>query len=390
VIELGQMLAGPFAGHLLADLGAEVIKVEPPGRGDPMRTWGHASQNGEPLWWASLARNKKCVSLNLRTTAGQEVLKRLVAKSDVVIENFRPGALEKWGLGPDSLWEHNPKVIIGRISGYGQTGPYADRVGFASAGEAMGGLRYLNGYPDQPPPRAGISLGDSLAGMFAVQGVLAALYHRDATGGPGQVVDASIVESCFALLEGTLTEYGKLGAIRGPSGTGMSNIAPSNIYRSADGKWTVIAANADTLFRRLCAAIGQPGLADDPRFATHVARGTNAAELDQIISDWAATQEAAEIDRLLTAHGVVVSPIYDISDIASDPHFVERDMILNVEDPVLGPLLVPGFVPKMTATPGTQRWTGPARVGEHNDHVYGDLLGIGPEERAELAAEGVI
>ena len=390
VLELGQMLAGPFAGHMLADLGAEVIKVEQPGHGDPMRVWGHVRYNDRALWWPSLARNKKCISLNLRTTEGQELLKRLAAESDVVIENFRPGALEKWGVGPDVLWELNPGLVIGRVSGYGQTGPYADRVGFASGGEAMGGLRHLNGYPDQPPPRSGISLGDSLAGMFVVQGVLAALYRRDVNGCPGQVVDASILESCFALLEGTLTEYDKLGVIRGPSGTALQNVAPSNIYRSSDGKWMVIAANADTLFGRLCLAIGQPGLASDPRFVTHAARGDNADELDRLISEWAALHEAREIDRLLTSDGVVVSAIYDIADIAADPHFHERDMILRVHDPELGELAVPGFVPKLTGTPGTHRWTGPADVGEHNAMVYGDLLGLGADDLEQLAARGVI
>lgn len=391
ILELGQMLAGPFAGHLLADLGADVIKVEPPGKGDPMRQWGHATQDGgAPLWWASLARNKRCISINLREPAGQELLCHLVAHSDALVENFRPGALERWNLGPDILWQHNPRLVIARISGYGQTGPYAGRVGFASGGEAMGGLRYLNGYPDQPPPRAGISLGDSLAGMFAVQGLLAALYRRDALGGRGQVVDASILESCFALLEGTLTEYGKLGAIRGPSGTGLSNIAPSNIYKSADGTWMVIAANADTLFARLCEAMGQEELATDPRFSSHAARGANAAELDDIISAWAAQHDASTIDKVLTEYGVVVSPIYTIADIAEDPHYRARDMILEVEDPRLGTLALPGFVPKMTGTPAELRWPGPSEVGQHNADVFGRLLGLTDAELATLAAEGVI
>ncbi len=289
VIELGQLLAGPFAGHLLADLGAEVIKVEPPGKGDPMREWGHEKYKGRALFWPSLARNKKSVSLNLRSPEGQALLLELVADADVLIENFRPGTLEKWGIGPDTLLEKNPQLVIARVSGYGQTGPYADRVGFASAGEAVGGLRHLNGFPDQAPPRTGVSLGDSLAGMFAVQGILAALVWRLGPGPrSGQVIDATITESCFALLEGAITEYNALGVIRGPSGTGLRNVAPSNIYRSREGKWIVIAANADPIFGRLCAAMDAPELAEDPRFVSHTARGENADELDRLIGEWTA------------------------------------------------------------------------------------------------------
>lgn len=391
VLELGQLLAGPFAGHLLADLGAEVIKVEQPGKGDPMREWGHHRYQGRALWWPSLARNKKSVSLNLGHAEGQALLRRLVEHADALVENFRPGTLEKWGLGPDDLHAVNPRLVIARVSGYGQTGPYADRVGFASAGEALGGLRYLNGYPDAPPPRTGISLGDSLAGMFAVQGVLAALYHRDVLGdGKGQVIDASIMESCFALLESTVTEYDVLGVIRQPSGTGLRNVAPSNIYRSKDQKWMVIAANADTLFRRLCEAMGRPELADDPRFETHEARGNHAEELDGIISEWAAQHEASEIDRVLNDRGVVASPIYNAADICADPHYRDRDMILRVKDPELGEIAVPGFVPKFSGTPSVHRWTGPSRIGEHNRDVLGGTLGLNDDELARLHAEGVI
>jgi crotonobetainyl-CoA:carnitine CoA-transferase CaiB-like acyl-CoA transferase len=391
VLELGQLLAGPFAGHLLADLGAEVIKVEQPGAGDPMREWGHDRYRGRALWWPSLARNKKCVSLNLRTAEGQRILKGLAACADVLLENFRPGSLEKWGLGPDVLHAVNPRLIIVRVSGYGQTGPYADRVGFASAGEALGGLRHLNGYPDQPPPRTGISLGDSLAGMFAVHGVLAALYWRDVRGGGrGQVVDASILESCFALLESAVTEYDKLGTVRGPSGTGLRNVSPSNIFRSRDGKWVVIAANTDTLFARLCQAIGQPDLATDPRFATHAARGGNAGECDAVVATWAAAHDAAHIDEWLNAHGVVSSSIYDIADISNDAHYRAREMILHVDDPDLGEIAVPGFVPKLSETPSVHKWTGPAEVGHHNREVYGEMLGLGESELEALARDGVI
>lgn len=390
VIELGQLLAGPFAGHLLADLGAEVIKVEQPGRGDPMREWGHHRYKGRALWWPSLARNKKAVSLNLGDERGQAILRRLVEQADALVENFRPGVLEKWGLGPDALLEVNPRLVIARVSGYGQTGPYADRAGFASAGEALGGLRYLNGYPGEAPPRTGISLGDSLAGMFAVQGILAALYRRDALGGGGQVIDASILESCFALLESAVTEYDLLGVVREPSGTGLRNVAPSNIYRSRDGKWMVIAANADTLFKRLCEAMGQPELSTDPRFVSHEARGNNAEELDAIIAAWAVGHDAAAIDRLLNDCGVVASPIYTAADISNDPHYQAREMILRVEDPDMGEIAVPGFVPKFSATPGVHRWTGPAEIGGHNHDVFGGLLGLDDEELEQLRAEGVV
>jgi crotonobetainyl-CoA:carnitine CoA-transferase CaiB-like acyl-CoA transferase len=391
VVELGQLLAGPFAGHLLADFGAEVIKVEPPGRGDPMREWGHHRYRGRALWWPSVARNKKTVSLNLRTERGQELLGQLLQQADALVENFRPGTLEGWGLGPDRLHELNPGLVIARVSGYGQTGPYADRVGFASAGEALGGLRHLNGYPGEAPPRTGISLGDSLAGMFAVQGILAALYQRDVLGtGQGQVVDVSIMEACFALLESTVTEYDLLKVVRGPSGTGLKNVAPSNIYKSSDGKWMVIAANADTLFRRLCTAMGAPELADDPKYSTHEGRGTNSEELDGIISKWASTQCATEIDRVLNEHGVVVSPIYDAADITRDPHYAAREMILRVQDPHMGEIAVPGFTPKFSGTPSVHRWTGPGEVGQHNRDVLGELLGVSDKDLDELAEVGVI
>ena len=364
VIELGQLLAGPFAGHLLADLGAEVIKVEPPGTGDPMREWGHERYKGRALFWPSLARNKMSVSLNLRSAEGQQLLKELVADADVLIENFRPGTLEKWGIGPDTLLEQNPQLVIARVSGYGQTGPYSDRVGFASAGEAVGGLRHLNGFPGEPPPRTGISLGDSLAGMFALQGILAALVWRQGPGERrGQVIDA------------TITEYNALGVVRGPSGTGLRNVAPSNIYPSSEGRWIVIAANADPIFARLCEAIGAPELAADPRFVSHAARGDNAEELDRLIAAWTVEREAETIEAILNEAGVVVSRLYDVADISRDPQFLARDMLLHVEDPELGDIVVPGFVPKLSVTPGTLKWTGPATVGAHNEYVFCELLG---------------
>jgi formyl-CoA transferase len=391
IIELGQLLAGPFTGRLLGDLGAEIIKVEAPGQPDPMRDWGHARYHERSLWWPVLSRNKKCVTLNLRTERGQELLLELVRRSDVVVENFRPGTLERWNLGFDRMRELNEGIILARVSGYGQTGPYAGRAGFASVSEAMGGLRYINGFPDEPPPRIGISLGDSLAGLFAAQGVLAALYKRDALGfRRGQIVDASILEACFALLEGTVPEYDRLGIVREPSGTSLKGIAPSNIFRSRDGKWMVIAANQNQLFRRLCEAVGRPELADDERFETHLARGENQEELDGMIGDWAAQHDAEQIDRVLNDAKVVCGPIYTIADIFQDPQFKARDMLIPHQDPEFGEYIGPGIVPKLSETPGEVRWSATWEEGSHNDEIYGDLLGLSPEERDELRQEGVL
>src|SRR5690606_2384944 len=287
--------------------------------------WGHHRYRGRTLWWPVQSRNKKSITLDLRQAEGQQLLLRLAAKADVLVENFRPGTLERWGIGPEQLHQVNPRLIIARVSGFGQDGPYAHRAGFASVGEAMGGIRYINGYPGQPPPRAGISLGDSLAAMFAAQGILMALYWRDAAGGGrGQVVDASIVESCFALLESALPEYDRLGVVRQPSGTKLPKVAPSNIYRTKDGRWIVIAANADNVFKRLCQAMERPELASDPRFATHAARGEHQEELDDLIGQWAAARTAKEIDELMDRFGVPCGPIYTIADIFDDPHFRAR------------------------------------------------------------------
>ena len=391
VIELGTLLAGPFTGRLLGDLGAEVIKVEAPGKPDPIREWGKARYQGRSLWWPVQSRNKKCVTLNLRVERGQELLLELIREADVVTENFRPGTLERWNLGYERMREANPGIVLARISGYGQTGPYAERAGFASVSEAMGGIRYINGFPGQPPPRMHISLGDSLAGMFAAQGILAALYWRDATGsGEGQVVDVSLLESSFALLESTVPEYDRLGIVRGPQGTNLKGVAPSNIFLSKDGKWIVIAANADNVFRRLCGAIGRPELADDPRFATHLARGEHQDEIEGIVADWARERDAKEIDEILNAAGVICGPIYTIADIFEDTHFRAREMLVEHEDPEFGRYVGPGVVPKLTATPGAVRWSATWEEGSHNTEVYGGLLGLSDEELAALREEGVI
>ena len=391
VIEMGQLVAGPFVGSRMADFGAEVIKVESPGQGDAMRRWGHHRYKDQSLWWPVLARNKKTVSANLREKRGQDLMRRLIKTADVLVENFKPGTLEKWGLDPESLHIINPGLIIARVSGFGQTGPYSSRPGFASVGEAMGGLRYINGFPDQPPPRTGISLGDSLAGMFATQGVLMALYWRDTIGkGKGQVVDASITESCFAMLESALPEYDKVGFIREPSGTGLANVSPSNIFPTKDEKWVVIAANLDAMFNRLCDAMEQPELADDPRYSTHQVRGENCDELDARIADWTRGFTAAELDVRLDEHGVVSGPIYSIEDIANDPHFQARDMIQRYQDDDLGDIAVPGFVPVLSETKSEIAWLGSSKVGAHNEEIYCGLLGMTPTELQALENDGII
>jgi formyl-CoA transferase len=391
MIELGTLLAGPFAGRLLGDMGAEVIKVEPPGKPDPLRDWGQARYQGRTLWWPVQSRNKKCITLDLREPRGQELLVELVRVADVLSENFRPGTLERWNLGYERLSAANPGIVLARISGYGQTGPYAERAGYASVAEAMGGLRYINGFPDGPPPRAGISLGDSLAGMFAVQGILAALYHRDVLGdGRGQVVDVSLMESSFALLESAVPEYDRLGVVRKPTGTSLKGIAPSNIFRSRDDLWMVIAANQDTVFSRLCGAMGRPELAGDPRFATHLARGENQDEIDGIVAEWAVQLDAREIDRILNDAGVVCGPIYTVAEIFEDPQYEAREMLVEHVDPEFGPYLGPGIVPKFSETPGEVRWSGPWQEGSHNEEIYCELLGLTASELDALREDGVV
>ena len=391
VIEMGQLVAGPFVGSRMADFGAEVIKVESPGQGDAMRHWGYHRYKDRSLWWPVLARNKKTISANLREKRGQDLVRRLIEEADVLVENFKPGTLEKWGLAPEALHVINPGLVIARVSGFGQTGPYSNRPGFASVGEAMGGLRYINGFPDQPPPRTGISLGDSLAGMFATQGVLMALYWRDTIGkGKGQVVDASITESCFAMMESALPEYDKVGYIRQPSGTGLANVSPSNIFPTKDEKWVVIAANLDAMFKRLCDAMEQPELADDPRYSTHQARGARCDELDARIADWTREFTAAELDVRLDEYGVVSGPIYTIEDIANDPHYQARDMIRRYQDDELGDIAVPGFVPVMSETKSEIAWLGPSEVGAYNEEVYCGLLGMTQAELQELENDGII
>ena len=390
VIEVGTLISGPFAGRLLGDMGADVIKVEPPGAPDPLRTWGQAELDGHHFFWTVHARNKKAVTLNLRAAKGRELFLDLVAKSDIVVENFRPGTLEKWDLGYDVLHERNRGIILVRVSGYGQSGPEAHKAGYASVAEAASGLRHLNGFPGGPPPRLALSLGDSLAGMFAAQGALAALYRRSITG-EGQVVDTALTESCLAIQESTIPDYDVGGVVRGPSGTRLERIAPSNIYRSVDGTWVVIAANQDTVFRRLCEAMGRPELSTDDRFATHVARGRNQDELDKIIGDWAAERQPADIIDTLSAAGVIAGPINTVAEVVEDPQLRARGMLVEHWDERINrPVLGPGIVPVLSETPGGVRNAGPARPGQHNDEVYRGLLGRSTAELETLREEGVI
>ncbi|MFN8228848.1 MAG: CoA transferase [Mycobacterium sp.] len=390
VIEVGTLISGPFAGRLLGDMGADVIKIEPPGQPDPLRTWGQAELDGEHFFWTVHARNKKAVTLNLREPRGRELFLELVEHSDIIVENFRPGTLEKWNLGYDVLRERNRGIILVRVSGYGQTGPEAGKAGYASVAEAASGLRHMNGFPGGPPPRLALSLGDSLAGMFAAQGALAALYRRTVTG-EGQVVDAALTESCLAIQESTIPDYDVGGVVRGPSGTRLEGIAPSNIYQSRDGSWVVIAANQDTVFRRLCAAMGQPELAADERFVNHVARGRNQDELDKIIGDWAAARVPSEIIDTLSAAGVISGPINTVAEVVTDPQLLSRGMIADHWDErVQRNIKGPGVVPVLSESPGTIRCAGSARPGQHNAEVYSGLLGHTAAEISNLEAKGVL
>lgn len=390
VIELGTLISGPFAGRLLGDMGAEVIKIELPSTPDPLRTWGQAELDGHHFFWTVHARNKKAVTLDLRKEAGRDLFLELVEQSDIIVENFRPGTLEKWDLGYDVLRERNKGIILVRVSGYGQTGPDAGKAGYASVAEASSGLRHMNGFPGGPPPRLALSLGDSLAGMFAAQGALAALYRRTVTG-EGQIVDTALTESCLAIQESTIPDYDVGGVVRGPSGTRLEGIAPSNIYQSANGSWVVIAANQDTVFRRLCAAMGSPELATDDRFANHVARGRNQDELDKIIGDWAAVRQPNEIIETLSQAGVISGPINTVAEVVQDAQLQARGMIADhFDERVQRNVKGPGVVPVLSESPGTIRNAGSAHPGQHNDEVYGGLLGRSAHDLENLRSEGVL
>jgi formyl-CoA transferase len=397
VLELGNLIAAPYAGRIFAEFGAEVIKVERPRGGDELRKW-RLPRGDTSMFFLLQGRNKKSVTLDLRLPEGQRIARDLVRHSDVVLENFRPGTLEGWGLGYDALREMNPGVVLVRISGYGQSGPYRDRPGFANVAEALGGLRHLTGYPDRPPVRAGISLGDSLAGLFGVVGALMALLHRErnnasASAGTGQVVDVALYEAVFAMLESTIPEYDAYGTIRQRTGNTLPGIAPSNIYPCREEKWIVIGANADALFKRLMVAIGRPELADDPHFADNPSRSREAEFLDDAIAAWTAQHTLDEAMAVLNAAGVPAGPIYAADDIVADPHYQSRAMF-EAHEVTIAPddrrtVRFPAVVPKLSATPGFAPTLAPA-LGAHNNEVYGDLLGMDEPRIASLRAAGVI
>ena len=385
VVELGQLIAGPFCGQLLGDMGADVIKVEPPGAGDPMREWG---QGEVKVQWEVIARNKRAVSANLRVTAGQALVRQLIAHADILIENFKPGTMEKWGLDPQQLLAEQPGLIIARMSGYGQSGPYSDRAGFGGIGEAMGGLRYIVGEPDRAPSRVGISIGDTLTATFGCMGVLAALHHRGQTG-QGQVVDTALYESVLQVMEGLVPEYAYNGFVRERAGSILPGIAPSNVYACTDGEY-MIGANKDSLWQRLAAVMGQPELGADPRFATHLARGANQGELDELINQWTKTLTVDQLDTLMTAAAIPAGRVYRAPEMLADPHFKAREAIIEIATERYGPLKMQGTFPKLSATPSTVRRPAPAQVGQHNAEVYGELLGLDAAQLAALAKAGAI
>ncbi len=388
VVEMGVLLAGPFAGQLFADFGAEVIKLEPPGQGDPMREWGREKPHGQSLWWPVVARNKKSVTVNLRTEEGQAIARELLASSDLLIENFRPGTLERWNLSPESLWEINPKLVILRVTGFGQTGPMSPQAGYGAIGEAMGGLRYVIGEPDRMPARAGVSIGDTLAATFGALGALMALHARERTG-RGQVVDSAIYEAVLAIMESLVSEYDKGGYIRERTGPILPNVAPSNVYPTSDGLEILIAGNQDTVFRRLADAMGRPELAEDERYATHSARGAHQGELDDLIADWTRSLTADEVEALMKEHGVPHGKIYRAPEMLDDPHFAAREAIVRVTHRQFGDLAMQNTFPKLSDTPGQVRWVGP-ELGEHTDQVLSEVLGKSAADIAKLRELGTV
>jgi crotonobetainyl-CoA:carnitine CoA-transferase CaiB-like acyl-CoA transferase len=385
VVEMGQLIAGPFCGQLLGDMGAEVVKIETPGAGDPMREWGRGAK---PLWWEVIARNKKSVTINLRTEAGQALSRRLIAKSDIVIENFRPGTLEKWGMGPSVLHADNPRLIITRMSGYGQTGPYARRAGYGLIGEAMGGWRHIVGEPDRPPSRMGVSIGDSLCATYGCMGALAALRHRDMTG-EGQVIDASLYESVLQVMESLIVDYSVAGYVRERTGAILPGISPSNVYRCKDGDY-LIGANQDSVFERLCMAMGQPELATADAYSSHESRGKNQAKLDDHITQWTSVRSVEEVEGAMIAHGIPAGRVYRAPDMISDPQFRARQSIVDLEHPVYGSIKMQNAFPFFSRTPGSVRRLAPATPGQDNHQVFGEILGLGEGELKQLERDGTI
>jgi formyl-CoA transferase len=387
VIELGQLIAGPFASKILGEFGADVIKVEPPETGDPLRTW-RMLHDGTSVWWAAHARNKRSITLNLREPEGQDVIRQLAKNADIVIENFRPGALEKWGIGFKDLHAINSKLIMLRVSGYGQTGPYKDRPGFGVIGEAMGGLRYLTGEPGRPPVRTGVSIGDTLSGLHGVIGILMALRHREQQGGVGQEVDVALYESVFNMLESVLPEYSKFGAIRQPSGASMPGIAPTNAYLCKDGKYALIAGNGDSIYKRLMQMIDRADLANDPKLGRNAGRAEHSALIDDAISAYTAQHSLDDVLATMNAAGVPAGKSYDAADIATDPHYQARDMILNATLADGSVVKVPGIVPKLSKTPGQITRAAP-ELGQHTTEIL-ESLGISAAQQADWKTRGVI
>ena len=385
VVEMGQLIAGPFCGQLLGDMGADVIKIEPPGKGDPMRDWGRGDY---PLWWEVVARNKRTVSANLRVPEGQALARKLIETADILIENFRPGTLEGWGLDPLELQKANPGLIVVRVSGYGQTGPYADRAGFGGIGEAMGGWRHIVGDPDRAPSRMGISIGDALAATYGCLGALAALRHRDKTG-EGQVVDSSLYEAVLQVMESLIPDYQVMGYIRERSGSVLPGIAPSNVYHCTDGDY-LIAANQDTVFGRLCKAMGQPDLAQHPDYVNHVQRGRNQKALDALIEDWTKTLTVDAVEAKMIEAGVPAGKIYRAPEMLADPHFEARESIVTLDHPRWGALPMQNVMPKLSKTPGGVRAIASQTVGQDNAAVWGAELGLSADQLSAFAKSGVI
>lgn len=388
LIEMGTLLAGPFCGQLLGDFGAEVIKLEPPGQGDPMREWGREKSHGMSLWWPVVARNKKSVTVNLRESEGQAIARDLIAKSDFLLENFRPGTLERWNLSYAELQKINPRLIMIRVSGFGQTGPYAKRAGFGAVGEAMGGLRYVCGDPATPPSRMGISIGDSLAATFACVGALSALYYREKTG-QGQVVDSAIYEAVLNMMESLVTEYDKTGYVRERTGAILPNVAPSNVYPTRDGGMILIAANQDTVFGRLTEAMGRPELSKDERFATHTARGARQKELDDLIADWTRGIDAGPLEELMEQFGIPSGKIYRTPEMLEDAHFRAREAIVKTMHPKFGELRMQNVAPKLSATPGGIRSPAP-ELGQHSEEIFRSLLNFDTARLEDLRTRGII
>ncbi len=386
VVEMGQLIAGPFCGKTLAEFGADVVKIEPPGSGDPLRQW-RLIKDGTSVWWQVQSRNKRSVALDLRQPEGQQLARDLIAQADVLIENFRPGTLEAWGLSPDTLLALNPRLVMVRISGYGQTGPYRDLPGFGAIGEAMGGLRHLTGEPGRVPVRVGVSIGDTLAALHATIGVMMALYHRDQRGGQGQVIDVALHEAVFNVMESLLPEYSAFGVVREAAGSALPGIAPSNAYRCQDG-YVLVAGNGDSIFKRLMAVIGRPDLAADPGLAGNTGRVERVAELDAAIEAWTVQRTVDQVLQALGDARVPAGKVYTVADIAADPHFRARDMILQQRTREGYDVEVPGVVPKLSATPGTVRQAAP-RLGEDTDAVLREM-GLSDQQIAQLRDKGIV